>query len=186
MSLIRYQVDLVGLAGGPGLSTYHFDGTIGPSSNTDISDAVRAMWVGIATIMSSTVVAEGRAFVEELDPATGEITLVEPAPAWSEAGDLTTEKLPNATQGLIKWDTGVYVAGRRLQGKTFVPGPTEGHNTTLGRPHVDYYGTLQNIGDTLLSGITGPVVYSKTHGVYHPITSAIGWSEWAVLRGRRS
>lgn len=90
--------------------------------------------------------------------------------------------LPYATQGLLQLRTGVYVGGREIRGRMFLPGFTEDNNTT-GVPNSALMGVMSSAGALLEN--QGFYVYSPTQNVCEQITSATPWNKWAVLRSRR-
>jgi hypothetical protein len=92
-----------------------------------------------------------------------------------------------ATQGLIRWRTGVFIAGRELRGRTFIPGATESRSAN-GRPDSTYITTAETAAQDLLDNAAlgaALVVYSVTHRQVELVQSRSVWGQWAVLRSRR-
>lgn len=193
--LLRIQTLLTGLVGGPGLSTFHFLASAG--SGQEAQNAVDAFWASIDGWISSTITATPMNEVVAFEDTTGEAVSFTPSNGIGNTGDAVGTPLPPATQGMIKWPTGAVVGGRRLQGRTFIPGPTEDHSEGSGVPNAAYVAALATAGDALLNGVNStPVVWSRPKidpetgavirpGSYAEITDAVGWTKWAVLRGRR-
>jgi len=178
----RYQVGITGLHGGPGISTYHFGLA---ATDQDIADAVEAFWTTLAPVIENSLLFEGGDFVETIDMATEQTVSAVAVTSWSVAGTHADDPLPPTTQGLIRWDTGVYLAGRKQVGHTFIPGPVEAFNTSAGQPVVGYRDGLFGAADDLITAGVGLCVYSRKNANFSVINSASAWSEWAVLRGRR-
>lgn len=124
-----------------------------------------------------------------LDSATGVLI-----GDWSEAtartgtGNLSGTPVPNSANILIRWATGSVVSGRRLRGRSFIPGSSSTANDGghLGSAAIAAITTAAN---TFASA-------GNNFGVWHrPIQSAGGtfvtvngasvWEEYAVQRRRR-
>lgn len=138
-----------------------------------------------STEFSWTIPTEGR----ELDPATG-LT----QDFWSDPtlqtgnGDTTANYVPDATQVLFRWRTDAVVAGRRVQGRTFMPGLLSslvvGGNVQGGALVL-----LQGMATALVESGIGLGVWSRPTegraGSFALATQGSVWSEFAVQRGRR-
>lgn len=155
--------------------------------------AVAAFWEALEGNITAdytwVVAAEGR----RLDTATGGLTGVENDPTvYQGAGTGTAgSQVADATQALIRWATGIIVGGRRLQGRTFIPG-TPRANTQGGNLSSFAVVGISSTANTFISGLGTDnklVVWHRpstsSGGVAHPVTQASTWSELAVLRRRR-
>ena len=105
------------------------------------------------------------------------------------AGNLSGQPLANATQILVQWRTGAIINGRRVRGRTFIPGvgalAADGGQLAAARQ------TEINVAaDALVAALT------PQFGVWHRPTSGSGgdlatitdgtaWTEFAVQRRRR-
>jgi hypothetical protein len=184
VTIIPVRTQLQITAGNPLLSTMFFGSD--DTNAASAADAVFAFWQALSTVMSSecTFVIERECAL--IDPATGELTgFADSGDDRADSGSLTDELLPPATQGLITWKTSAIVEGRRLQGRTFIPGLPESQSSA-GIPAT----ALRTAADTAVTGLLelGPnalVVYSRAHHVADQVTSGQLWGEFAVLRSRR-
>ena len=141
--------------------------------------------LGCANSTTWTIAQSGR----ELDDATGTLT-----GAWSSGvahtgtGGSSATQTADATQALVRWNTGTVVAGRFLKGRTFIPGMAadafDNGNLVSG-----LITTINNACTTFLASAGPPVIWHR------PVQSAGGsvavvntgsvWPELAVLRRRR-
>lgn len=185
-----------GLLGG-GLSTmYWAPGSIGGSTAdaTDCLARFRAMWVSIATRLSSTISFVFDQTVLAIEATTGVLTgSYTAAPALTVVGGSASEPLPRQTQGLIRWGTASVINGRRVRGRTFVPGVQEGDNDGTGSPVAALVTALTTAGATILTAGATTSEACIWHrpvggagGASPDITSVQGAPTWSVLRSRRS
>lgn len=178
----RIQAEWTGLAGAPYLSTFFVYADAGGTGAQDAHDAV-ADFLGLVDSyvtgsLTWTTLPEA---VLMTTPTT--VVEYEAVATTSGIGGASGEVLPTATQGLIKWQTAGLVGNRRVQGRTFVPGPTEGVNDGSGRPTAEYV----NAQTANTAGLVtfGLYVASRTANEFFPVTSGQVWNQWAVLRSRR-
>lgn len=173
--------------GGPGLAVFYFSdaGPVAPQRQA-IKTFVNQMDAYISGTTTWTVRQEGRI----LEAATGAVTGL-----WSDPVDQSGDGaggdfgLADATQLLIRWKTTTVVDGRVVQGRTFIPGILQ------------QYSANGNVAPSLIPLTTaaalGLVIADVGFGIWHrpkagaggvlcPVTSAGTWSEFAVLRRRRS
>lgn len=171
-----------GVAGG-GINQMYFSGSGGTAA--DANQAVRDFWFALNPSISNTVNWTTGAEVVEIDEATGQIIGVESVTALGTTGANAGDPLPFATQGLVRWFTGAFIAGRQLRGRTFIPGMVEANNSA-GRPSGTLMADIQAAADALIADTNSLLaVYSKTHATWQGVTSASVWSEWAQQRSRR-
>lgn len=172
------------IAGSPYLSTMYFTGDDDASGALDAVTAVGAFWGAVDALMDSEVTwaTEDEVVVMSND---GTITGSHSITPVTGAGALAAEALPLASQALVRWVTGQYVNGRRLRGRTFIPGLVEASNNN-GRLVAASSTVIQNAANVLVAVATVDLaVWSKTHSVSFPVSSASVWSEFAILRSRR-
>lgn len=182
-SIYRVRTAINGQTGGAELATMFFDATTGTPQ--DAANAARAFWVDLAGVIRNSTTMVVEPVVYTLDVATGQPTTTAGVTAAAVTGTDTQELLPSATQGLIKWHTGVFLSGRELQGRTFIPAPTEGSNN-VGVPLSGYITALTTAASNLAS--SGPItfgIYSREHRQFREATSGAPWSQWAILKSRR-
>ena len=196
MALVRTRAVLTGLpVGGDCLSYFYWDA--GSTSAVDTLNEglarVRAMFVvGAAAILSGgTINFPNQGDI--LDPSTGQITgeavgtVVAPV-STTGAGDA----LPAQTQGLIRYRTSDFVNGHRVQGRTYIPAPTETLSQS-GYPTIAYINSLNSMHAKLGTMVTIAVSQMVWHrpsisgpGSAHVVTSRSASPDWASQRGRRT
>lgn len=156
-----------------------------PGIRVAIGDFCEDMEGALTTVTSWRVATQGRAVRDTDGGLVG---------VWSDGtqitgtGSSTAQPVADATQGLIRFSTGVVVGRRYLQGRAFIPGIgsdqviggnlTAGAITALGGAA----GRLRNPG-------VGQVIWHRPQGgaggAAHAVTASAAWSELAVLRRRR-
>jgi len=172
--------------GGEALSQLYFSKLPGLEPGNAVA-RVGAFWNSYRAYMSTDYSVTVSGDVEVVDVDSGhliEVTTIDSAGPY--VGTDEGDRLPPQTQGLGRFPTGVYVAGRQLRGRMFLPGVTES-NSTDGAPGGGYVSAvtedLQNLAAVTITVI--PLVYSHTHHVGAPMSGASLWSKWASLRSRR-
>jgi hypothetical protein len=198
VGLYRLQSAITGLAGGTGLSTFHFLASAG--SGADAQASVDAFWNALESVMHVSLSVASTGELVTFEDTTGEASSFTPVTGETHPGVDANSELPAATQGLIRWSAGGVVAGRRVQGRTYIPGATEANSGTDGLPQTPYRTALDNAAAALLASVLStPVVWSRPVtadpeanppiegrlGSSHQILSGAAWTQWAVLRGRR-
>lgn len=138
-----------------------------------------------------TVTVEGTVAI--IDKTTGDITGTESVGADRlVTGNAGAGPLPPSNQALVRWETGEYVSGRELQGRTNIGGLSVAANSG-GLVHADVRTALGAAADQLLGlggsftdGFNGSMcIWSRTHGQAAYITTHSEPSKFAVLRSRR-
>jgi len=189
VALLRVRVALNQTVGNDMLSTYFFDDTGFDAQSA--ADAVSAFWTELAVLLSSDLSGHIETDVAVIDETTGHLSGVHPILAEDPlSGGGSNNPLPFATQGLVKWSTGVVGAHRILTGRTFIPGITE-ENSTFGQPTSTIVDGITLATSHFLSDVSGKFVIwhrpTPGHdGAAFPVTSATIWNQFAVLRSRRS
>lgn len=184
--VIRYQVDLTGLVGGPGLSTFHFDPLAGGYTPQDAVDTIEYWAENTKTLTSTACSRVGQGTVQRIDLATGQPVGTVSVTGFSIAGTASGDQIPPVSQGLIQWSTGVYVNGRELRGKTFMPCATETFSEGAGVPTTGYKTGLGAVALGMITADVGLCVYSRTHRQIAAIDGYAIWNQWAYLSGRRN
>lgn len=183
--ILRMRTAWTGVQGTPLLSTHYFT-RVDSSSAASAADAVAALWSGMEDYIDNALSWSVEPFVGVIDSATGALVGVDNT-AGGNAGDgaSSSETLPFASQGLLTLATGAVVNGRILKGRTFIPGPCEGNNDH-GVPDATYKSALSAAATAMLTTPDAELlVWSRAHGVAHPVTTFDPWDQWAVLRSRR-
>lgn len=171
----------------PKLTIMYFD----PGADMQL---VRSSWaaalndisIRLSENISWTIDTEGR----ELNTETGQLEGF-----WSDnttqsgSGDGVGDILPDATQALIRWGTTTVIDGRRLQGRTFLPGLTEDASeggNLMAVTASDIQEAMQTFVD--VETISFRIWHRPVNGAggaVAPVRTATVWQEFAVQRGRR-
>lgn len=180
--MLRVTTVFTGVAGSPYFSIMHFGG-VGQTGADAAVAAVGDFWTAIDQYMVTSLSWATEAEVENITPAGALQGVLVTTPETGSGGD-AGQGLPPATQGLIRWRTGVIVSGRELRGRTFIPGLAE--TASDGGPQGTFVTDANAAAAALAAESVGElVVWSRTHAAAHPVISGTLWSEFAVLRSRR-
>lgn len=182
---MRVRSISTGVAGSPYYTNLFFGGTADATTAQAAADAVESFWTDLAAWMANDVTTVVESAVAVLDEASGQPINVLTTSTTPVVGTNTGEILPLATQGLIRWNTGQFLNGRQVIGRTFIPVPTE-TSSLDGQPTAAYLTGIGTAGDSLL-GAAGAtfVIYSRTGAADYAAVEAVPWTKWAVLRSRR-
>lgn len=182
MPALQIQGEWTGLPGSPGLTTVYLgESTI--SAPQAAADAVLAIVDELSTFISDevtfTLLPEARVFSV---PDT--VTSIVPITVASTDGTASQSPLSGATQGLIKGLTQTFNGNRRVQGRIFIPGAvTNAVAVDGGVPSAAYQAALSAAGADLVG--LGWQIASRALNAFAPVTSAVAWNKFAVLRSRR-
>lgn len=180
--MLRVTTQWVAFQGAPYYSTMFFDGSLSTEAQNAVT-AVAQFWTTIADRINSDTDATVLGEVQVVDPATGETTAQYDVGNEAVASTAANTPLPWSTQGLVQWRTGVFLGGRQVRGRTFIPTPTEQDND-IGRPGTAYKADVDAAALTLVTG-SGLVVWSRAHGQAVEVSSGACWDQWAYLGSRR-
>lgn len=186
------------------LLTFYWDGT-GATDTAMVTEAharVRAAYAALASFivgganLAFTIPAGD--FVEETNgqiqsQAVGSLPS---AVTFTGTGDI----LPRATQALVKFNTSTFIRGRRLVGRSFIPGFTESSNGSLAAPSPALITALGAFNTALGTTVVTPMsqrvwnrpVKDPVSGVVTRaslsaiVTSRSVSPSWATLRSRRT
>lgn len=183
MRLFRVRTVFSGPAGSPYLSTLYFEA--GGNTETGANAAVGTFWNSIDSQMHNSVSWSTEAEVTEIDEVTGNPVAVFPVTPVTGVGALSGELLPRVSQGLIRFRTGVFVGGREVRGRCFVPGLDTGTNDG-GVLLPATITALNNAAAALISDSNSVfAIWSRKNGVEHPAVTGSTWNQFASLRSRR-
>jgi len=107
---------------GGGSTTHHFLQSAGTPAQ--MCAAVNSFWNYNSGVFHTSTSFQVQSDVVEFDDATGDIEAVVAGSTHTIAGGASGEALSPATQGLIRWRTGLYSDGREIRGRTFLPALT--------------------------------------------------------------
>lgn len=168
----------------PKLSVFHFDDA---STNLNITAALRALFTTWASWADASYSVVFPPTLRRYNTATGvlegevpmEGTLT-PIP-----GTVSGQPLPDAVSMLWRWTTGQVVSGRFLRGRTYAPGIAATY-LAGGNMAGSTVNSLTTAATTYAGSSADPQIWSRTHGVMHPITGGTCWNEFATQRRRRA
>ena len=182
--MYRVRTVFTGTPGAPYLSTMYFAQSAGTAQQA--ATAVGVFWGAVDAVLSNSMNWATEADVAIVNAADGAVTAAVATTTSLGTGSLPGAQLPRASQGLIRWLTGVYVAGRQVRGRTFVPGLTEDANTTDGILVPATAATIDAACATLIGSANADLeVWSRSLGQSNVATVGTTWAEFAVLRSRR-
>ena len=185
----------IGAAGPQCLLTTYWDSTgaaVGALA-TEAMARVRAAWAALANAIPSSSTLSFDPLLDEIEESNGNIVgqvagTLPAAVTFTNAND----PLPYQTQALVRLDTGVYIGGRRLKGRIFIPGASEDRNTA-GAPIAAYLTQLNSFATALGTTVVTPMNQRVWHrpvngfgGLSQPVISRTVSGQWAVLKSRRS
>lgn len=187
--MLRVRTTWTAPVGGPYLSTHYFSGLEDPTHAQTVATRIGDFWTSVSDVLAEEAAWAVEATVDALDEATGTLTdsfAVTPA---NGAGLLSNGHfLPAAAQALVRWNTSQIVNGKRVRGRTFIPGIGENFND-------DGMFTSAGIGIVLPAAqlLTGnelvvwhrPTLLNPSGGVAVSVDSASVWNQFAVLTSRR-
>lgn len=175
-------------SGGPAgdwLTQFRIDRLLG-SDAQDSVDTVQAFFTALRDVMSNQISVHVSGSVEILDPSSGEPTGIDSVTSRVVSPTADSNALPWQTQGLILWNTGTWIGGRQVRGRTFVPAAVENNNSSGGQPDATYLSTLATAAAVISSATTcTPGIFSRKHPNMYPIVSHTVEDHWAVMRTRR-
>jgi len=198
-NIARVRTVFTGVAGAPFYNNLYFGGIADVINPQDCVDAVDVAWTTLTTIMNINLIGAIEAEVPIIEDTTGEIQSVVSTTGGVVDPTSAAEPLPTATQGLVRLSTNTFVDGRRLRGRVFVPGLTEG-SQDAGVPNASTIASLANFGQTILDDSSVNLVIFRRprpadpdaippvearDGTSASVASSTGWGQFAVLRSRR-
>ena len=190
--MLRVRTVFTGVAGSPWYNNLYLNGSIQAEAEEAV-DQVRQFWDSVKGYISTGITIKVDDDVPNINPADGTVESIYSVSSASLAGGNAADPLPRMTQMLVRLRTSGVVAGRRVQGRTFLPGFGEGSSTN-GRPNPSDVTLIQNAfiamvagldaGDVALGVWSRPVEDGRA-GSLHLVKNVSVWSEWSVLRSRR-
>lgn len=126
--MMRVRTTWTGGRGTPFLSTHYFGGVENLVNADAAALSIFNLWEAIrgSIVNDYTYTVEGA--VALIDPATGAPTGEFTTSTRTNVCVVATDQVPLRIQGLIRWRTTDFTGGRRLQGRTYIPGMDENAN----------------------------------------------------------
>jgi hypothetical protein len=166
-----------------------FDSATGTAQQA--ATAVKNWWNALAGQLNNVLTFQVEPLVYTLDPATGAPSLATATTNTPDVGGTSFEILPIASQGLVQWQTGVFLGNRQVRGRTFLPGCTESLST-LGKPTAAWIATVGTAAATLIAAANADLVIwhrptpaAPSGGSMVQVASGTLSDQWAVLTSRR-
>lgn len=183
-TIYKVQTIFTGPVGSPWLATNYLIAG-GGLLVADAVAGVGGLWDDLKGLIKNNVSWTVQGQVDVIDVASGQPTSIASATPVTGTGTTSGDALPPATQGLLRWNTGFFISGRQVKGRTFVPGMTSSA-TTNGAPSTSALSTMQT-AMTNYAGLTlaTPCIYSRVNHTTADISGGSPWTEYAVLRSRR-
>lgn len=181
----RIRTIWTGVPGTPWFSNLYFEG--GAATADAANAAVDTLMTSLAVIQSNQLAFTIEPTATILESTTGQPVDVTTTDGGTGVGGQAGDMVPRACQVLVRLDTGVFLEGRQVRGKFFLPGVGEAFNDGAGVPDADMLSGVLDTFTTLLEAPGNPqlVVWSRARATVQVVTSAAVWSEWALLRTRR-
>lgn len=182
----RVRTVFQGVTGSPYLSTLYFKDDLGGSFTAqEAVNGVAGLWGSIDFYMNTSVNWATEAEVAVVNPVNGQATGVEVTTPATGAGGTGGDTIPWASQGLVRWRTGEFVAGREIRGRMFIPALSE-VACSVGVPSAAFITAVNAALTTYITDAeTAPIIWSKKNGSIHLINSGTCWGQFATLRSRR-
>lgn len=179
-------VDWTTPAGGGQVSVFHFiEATAVASQRAALSTFLNSIDNNCTTSTSWSIRQSGR----DVDTATGALVA-----SWGDStsytapGSIAGSPVADATQGLIRWNTGRVVAGRFLRGRTYIPGISSA-SIANGNLLSTTQTAFATAGAALVTAGVQLAVWHRpkagSGGEAWAVQTASAWQEFAVLRRRR-
>ena len=109
-------------------------------------------------------------------------------PTFTGTGTQTDGPVPDVAQVLMRWRTESFAGGRRLQGRTFLPGLARA-NVEAGNVASGVLNALVTAGAGLVSSSVGFGIWRRpkptSAGSFALVSQAVPWEEMATQRRRR-
>lgn len=172
----------------PGGQSVMFFDSLSVASVAALRADVADFWTGVDGVLNVGTHWEVQSEVLSIDPTDGSLVAAESDPTPHVGnGEGGGDPVANAAQMLLRWETGQIVSGRRLRGRTFVPG-LNGVQTDEGEISNSCIAAVSPLLATFLTN--APLVVWHRPGPGGPgsweaATSGSVWTELAILRHRR-
>lgn len=201
--LMRVRTVFAGFTGGPGLMTQYFATTlVAPNEAHAVlaADRVKDALDSATGLWPDAVTWNRESQVDVLNDVDGEVQRSYLVDAWGFHGTGGANQGPSPTGMLVRWKTSTFLAGRLLQGHTFLVPIIAGQDSN-GSPNGTQVTVATTFGESMLDqGATDvqlvvwrrpraertlPTPLAARDGTSAFVTSATVPDKFAVLRSRR-
>lgn len=181
----RLRLTFTGVAGSPAYVNWYVEATAVDAGvyQTLMLDAFNAD----SGMFSDDVTITAINPIPIIEVSTGNVVDTAVGDGGTTPGTAAGDLLPPATSGLMQMHTGVYVGGREIRGRTYLPYPVVGNNDN-GVPSSSYIASIVDLSEQFNDSdhANGAwVIYSRAHARAEYVTQVSGWGEWAVMRSHR-
>lgn len=193
--MIEVVTQHTGPAGSGARTIMMFNVAATPTNVSDAQADVRAFWQSLINVTSTTFTRTVLPDSRSIDAITGAIDdiLTNTSPTLPVVGTKADLPVPDVCQILTRWNTAGVENGRRVRGRSFLPGFTVaavsgGNVTSTTLATVQAAATNLAVGNGMCVWHR-PVIIDEVlakPGAPYNTESAGVWSEWAVQRGRRA
>lgn len=187
--MLRVRVNWTAPVGGPYLSTFYRNvGTPVQADADDFASDVGDFLNAVDAVINLAVLWAVEASVDDLDAADGSLLNTFGVVPDSGNGGSTADALPAVAQMLVRWPTNAVINGRRVRGRTFLPGVSEAFSIGQ-KPLAAGILTVLTAAQALqASGLTiwhRPTGTPPSGGQPIEATGAAVWDQFAYLSSRR-
>lgn len=186
MGVYQHVTVWSGTTGTPYYTVINFHDAVSSQANANAANTkVLNFWAAATARITNLLTFAAETTVNEYN-LDGTLAAFWTTAGFTGAGSAVGDRLPPATSGLLRLETGTVLSGRKLRGRIFLPGPPETDNVTAGVPQGAYQ-TTWNTAFAALDAAGAPelVVWSRRYAAVASVTSGATQPRWAVLRSRR-
>lgn len=181
--MLRVETVLTGPQGSPYLNTMHFDAPDSQLGADDAAGAAALFWSDVDALMGASCAWQVGPVVEVVNPVNGQTTGLWNVTVQAGAGS-ASDPVPFASQVTVQLRTGVFVAGREIRGRIFIPCLTE-TNLVGGRVASAAVTSINVAAATLIGDSAALGIWSRVNGTITNVSSASANPNLSVLRSRR-
>lgn len=197
-TILRVRASIAVNAGAStALTTFYWDSTgaaLGALATESVA-RVRAAYAALAAIIGGGSTYTPNLLVDEIDENTGaivnQVTAAAPAAlSFTGVGNF----LPLQTQALVQYQTALFIGGRRVRGRTYIPGFTASQSSAGGNLIAGATTALGNfntaLGATIVTATNQRVWHrpsrtTGTGGLSAVVATRTASPSFAVMRSRR-
>jgi len=190
VTLVRTLISGANVQGG-GVSTFAFEDPVSDAAATDLLAELQVFWGDVSQMLDEDVTLTMEDNPAQYVASTGVLQNVYSATAPAAVtGVQPGDSVPRASQALIRWATAEIINGRRLRGRTFIPGITSTLTTDAGGLDGGAVAQLAQAANDFIDAAPAPMVVwhrpvNGAGGSTGLVTIASVWDQFAVLRSRR-
>lgn len=192
MAITRITAQWSGFRGAPGYSNFFFDDAfLDPDAAAAAAVAVQAFFNEMRSLFPPTLNINIQPTADIIDEASGQITSVVDFPAPGSVVGNGVGNYSAATGAVVNWNTGDYINGRRVRGRTFLVPLDNTAFDVNGDINSSSLGTLRTAAEELVTAtLDAPLAVwhrpvGGAGGSSHVVSSSTVPDLGAVLRSRR-